>query len=92
LTSLPLKGKLFGLNSRLMINFSCRKCSETRVYPFLNVIFLVDTGSPNSYLCTEAIQAILGKDRMVEMPNALTVDINQKKFIRFLPLPDRQAL
>ncbi len=58
LTSFAPKGKLLGLDFRLMINFSCRKCSETSVYPFLNVIFLVDTGSPNSYLCTEAMQAI----------------------------------
>ena len=86
-TSFPTKGKLFGLNSRLMINFSCRKCSETRVYPFLNVIFLVDTGSPNTYLCTEAMQAILGKDRKVEMPNVLTVDINQKNSFDFYLSP-----
>jgi hypothetical protein len=87
LTSFPLKGKLFGLNSRLMINFSCRKCSETRVYPFLNVIFLVDTGSPNSYLCTEAMQTILGKDRKDEMPNVLTADINQKNSFDFYLSP-----
>jgi hypothetical protein len=92
LTSFAPKGKLLGLDFRLTINFSCRKCGETSVYPFLNVIFLVDTGSPNSYLCTEAMQAILGKDRKVEMLNVLTVDINQKKFIRFLSLSDRQAL
>ena len=85
LTSFPLKGKLFGLNSRLMINFSCRKFGETRVYPFLNVIFLVDTGSPNSYLCTEAMKAILGKGD--EMPNVLTVDINQQNSFDFYLSP-----
>jgi hypothetical protein len=87
LTSFAPKGKLLGLNFRLMINFSCRKCSETRVYPFLNVIFLVDTVSPNSYLCTEAMQAILGKDRKVEMLNVLTVDINPKKSFDFYLSP-----
>ena len=88
LTSFPLKGKLFGLNSRLMVNFSCRKCSETRVYPFLNVIFLVVTGSPNSYLCTEAMQAIL--DMKVEVPHVLTVDINLKNsFDFYLSPPDK---
>ena len=90
LTSFPMEGALFGTNSRLMINFSCRKHSKARVYPFINVIFLVDTGSPNSYLCTEAMLAILGKDRKVELPHVLTVDINQNQFFDFyLSPPDK---
>ena len=70
-----------------MINFCSRKSSETRENPFLNVIFLVDTDSPNSYLCTEAMEGILGKNRKVELPHTLTVDINQKNSFEFYLSP-----
>jgi hypothetical protein len=76
-----------GTNLRLMINFSCRKRSKARVYPFVNIIFLVDTGSPNSYLCTEAMQAILGKDRQVELYwQLISVKTNTLIFIYHLPM------
>jgi hypothetical protein len=53
---------------------------------FSSVIFIVDTGSPDSCICTEAMQALLGKNRKIEIPYILTVDINRKKFIRLLSL------
>ena len=51
---------LFGINSRLMINFVCQRLSS-KAAPFVNVFFLVDTGSPVSYLCPEAMTALIGR-------------------------------
>ena len=65
--SFPVTGILFGLNQRLMVNLLVRRKES---HKFLNIIFLVDTGSPVSYLCDEAISALIGKD------NALPKFIN----------------
>ena len=34
----PLHGILFGNNRRVMVNFSCRRCSLGKIYPWLNII------------------------------------------------------
>ena len=65
--SFPVTGTLFGLNRRLMVNLLVRRRES---HKFLNILFLVDTGSPVSYLCDEAISALIGKD------NALPKYIN----------------
>ena len=65
--SFPVTGILFGLNRRLMVNLLVRRRES---HKFLNILFLVDTGSPVSYLCDEAISALIGKD------NALPKFIN----------------
>ena len=58
--SFPVTGIMFGLNRRLMVNLLVRRKETHR---FLNVLFLVDTGSPVSYLCDEAISALIGNDK-----------------------------
>ena len=58
--SFPVTGILFGLNRRLMVNLLVRRRES---HKFLNILFLVDTGSPVSYLCDEAISALIGKDK-----------------------------
>mmetsp|Transcript_51196 Transcript_51196/g.57997 ORF Transcript_51196/g.57997 Transcript_51196/m.57997 type:complete len:218 (+) Transcript_51196:170-823(+) len=60
--SWPAAGVIFGLNQRLMINLPCRRSKPGRGHKMLNVFFLVDTGSPCSYLCKEAMDALIGKD------------------------------
>jgi hypothetical protein len=62
-----LRGVLFPPNNRFMVNLVCRRDSQ-RNSPsnskgstsWHNVFFLVDTGSPNSFLCTEAMEALIG--------------------------------
>jgi hypothetical protein len=53
-----LKGIVFGQNKRLMINLLCkRKRTATR---WIRVIFLVDTGSPYTYLAPNTIERLTG--------------------------------
>jgi hypothetical protein len=54
------QGSLFGTNSRLMINVVCQRITK-REAPLVNVFFLADTGSPVSYLCPEAMTALIGR-------------------------------
>lgn len=54
----PATGVFYGLNHRLMINLVCQRASR-RKHPIRNVYFLVDTESPCSYLCPEAMGSIL---------------------------------
>jgi hypothetical protein len=62
-----LRGLLFPPNNRYLVNLVCRRNSQ-RNSPsspkgpssWHNVFFLVDTGSPNSFLCSEAMEALVG--------------------------------
>jgi hypothetical protein len=45
-----------------MINLPCRREKSDWGYKVLNVFFLVDTGSPCSYLCKEAMDALIGRE------------------------------
>ncbi len=60
--SFPVTGIMFGLNRRLMVNLLVRRKVS---HKFLNILFLVDTGSPVSYLCDEAISALIGKENVL---------------------------
>ena len=66
--SFPVTGIMFGLNRRLMVNLLVRRKVS---HKFFNIIFLVDTGSPVSYLCDKAISALIGKDNA--LPKFLNV-------------------
>jgi hypothetical protein len=61
--SFPVTGIMFGLNRRLMVNLLVRHKASS--HKFLNILFLVDTGSPVSYLCDEAISALIGKENVL---------------------------
>ncbi|KAG7359318.1 hypothetical protein IV203_015907 [Nitzschia inconspicua] len=54
----PAYGRIFGINRRLMINIPCRRAKREGSQT-LNIYFLVDSGSPCSYLCLEAIRALV---------------------------------
>jgi hypothetical protein len=60
----PVEGDLCGLNNRMMINLVCRhvpsRLSIQQNKLALNVVFLVNTGSPVSYLSDQAMQALSG--------------------------------
>ena len=51
----PIKGILYGTNARPMVNLVV---SSPRFKKKLNVIFLVDTGSPSLYVCETAMKAL----------------------------------
>lgn len=59
-------GKILDRNTRLIINIPCRResrrndpTSPRSALPYRNVFFVVDTGSPHSFLCQEAMEALL---------------------------------
>ena len=68
--SFPVTGLIFMPNGRLMVNLVC---SLDR--PRINIIFMIDTGSPVTYLSQQAIQALVA-DPLVIIPKSLIVRIH----------------
>ena len=73
--SFPIDGEVCGLNNRPMINLVCRKRGNTDA---INVIFLINTGSPVSYLSEKAMRALSGNGNngSVKLPVQLPVMIH----------------
>jgi hypothetical protein len=57
--SFPKSGKIHGNNKRLMVSLSCRR--EGNNSKPINIIFLIDTSSPNTFLSDKAMEALVGK-------------------------------
>ena len=57
--SFPVNGKIHGNNKRLMVSLSCRR--EGKNSKAINIIFFIDTGSPNTFLSEKAMEALVGK-------------------------------
>ncbi len=57
--SFPASGRIHGPRKRLMVNLVCRR--EGKNAKPINIVFLVDTGSPFSYLSEKAVDALIGK-------------------------------
>jgi hypothetical protein len=74
-SQLPATGNIVGGNHRLMINLVCRRRSQKEV-PAVNIVFLVDTGSPVSYLSQPALEALIGNCE--SMPRMLYVLVNNE--------------
>ena len=76
----PAMGNIKGLNHRLMVSLVCRRrTTKPKQVPSVNIIFLIDTGSPVTYICQEAMEALIGKDS--HLPQALYVKIHSEKAI-----------
>jgi hypothetical protein len=83
--SLPVAGLIWKPNSRLMVNLVCRRVSDlytSKRYPAINVLFVIDTASPNTFLSAAAIRALDGMDGNGDIPDSLNVDIQIKNSIR----------
>jgi hypothetical protein len=76
--SFPISGEIYGPNKRLMVNLACRR-RETNTSA-INVIFLIDTGSPASYLSAKAMEALIGNPGS-RLPRQLPVRIHTKTVI-----------
>ncbi|TPX30880.1 hypothetical protein SmJEL517_g05653 [Synchytrium microbalum] len=74
--SFPAAGIIRGSNNRLMVNLVCRR--DRRHTP-VNVIFLVDTGCPHTFVCPQAITALMGKplDKF-NMPDEIPIRIHSE--------------
>jgi hypothetical protein len=68
------KGILFGANARPMVNL---KIASTKFKKFVNIIFLVDTGSPCLYVCEKAMIALGFSDHI---PMSFDVLFNNLSF------------
>ena len=89
----PATGVIYGYNQRLMISLPCRRGRPDRGYKVLNVFFLVDTGSPCSYLCQEAMTALIGNPTCA-LPEQLSVVIQDESFqmaFHMSPLGTKEA-
>lgn len=77
--SSPVYGRLYGFNKRLMVNVVTRRRSRRGErgpeYPSVNVIFLCDTGSPNTFICEEAMRVLLGENARDIIPDTLLVQM-----------------
>jgi hypothetical protein len=76
--SFPVEGEIYGPNKRLMVNLACRRRRADT--SFINVIFLIDTGSPASYLSAKAMEALIGNTGC-HLPQQLPVMIHSKNVI-----------
>ena len=76
--SFPVDGKIHGNNRRLMISLSCRW--EGKNSKAINIIFLINTGSPNTFLSDKAMEALVGKSGC-NIGSMMGVRIHTKKVI-----------
>ena len=74
--SFPVEGRIWVPNHRLMVNLVCR--CRTNPDSSRNIVFLIDTGSPATYLCQEAMESLIGKDCNL---STLYVNIHSQKAI-----------
>jgi len=74
--SFPTSGKIHGNNKRLMVSLSCRR--EGNNSKSINIIFLIDTGSPNTFLSDKAMEALVGKPGC-NIGSTMDVMIHSKK-------------
>ena len=79
----PAVGVIFGYNRRLMIKLSCRRARPDKGYKVLNTFFLLDTGSPVSFLSSEAMDALIARPGC-PCPKMLKVVVqNESKPVNF---------
>ncbi|EGF81255.1 hypothetical protein BATDEDRAFT_33105 [Batrachochytrium dendrobatidis JAM81] len=74
----PAAGRIWVPNHRLMVTLVCRR-QTTKEASACNIIFLIDTGSPTTFLCQEAMEALIGKDS--HLPQSLWVEIQSEEAI-----------
>ncbi|KAI9096246.1 hypothetical protein DFS34DRAFT_160611 [Phlyctochytrium arcticum] len=74
----PAAGEIWDPNHRLMVSLVCRRRTAKEA-PARNVIFLIDTGSPSTYLCQAAMEAVIGKGS--HLPQSVRVEIQSEKAI-----------
>jgi hypothetical protein len=76
--SFPNSGLIHGNNKRLMVSLSC--CRKKENSKPINIIFLIDTGSPYTFLSDKAMEALFGQ-RGCNIDTTMDVMIHTKKVI-----------
>jgi len=77
--SAPLYGALYSINKRRMVNVVTRRRSHRGAtgpdYQSYNIIFLCDTGCPNTFICEEGMLALLGTSAEQNAPTTMFVQM-----------------
>ena len=82
----PAEGMIMGAHNRLMINLLTRRKRKTS--EFRNVIYMVDTGSPYTFLSKSAIESISGSTENI--PAALKIEIQgSQSIVGYMSPPDK---
>ncbi len=71
--SFPVEGLVMGMNRRYMINLSVRRKNTKH---FKNVVFMIDTGSPYTFLSLTAMKAMVGPGENI--PSIMKLEIQGK--------------
>ncbi|KAJ3315794.1 hypothetical protein HDV04_000001 [Boothiomyces sp. JEL0838] len=77
--SFPVNGSVEGANKRLMVNLVCKRQSRSQTNA-INIVFLIDTGSPVSYLSEIAIKTLIPEN--ANIPDSLKVCIQTERVIQ----------
>jgi hypothetical protein len=83
LPTYPVTGKIYGQSSiLLMVNLLCtRQNLGGKQGPQINVVFLIHTGSPVSFLSQQAMQALI-EEPEAQVPGILDVNIHDGCVVR----------
>jgi hypothetical protein len=72
----PVTGLLFMPNNRIMVNLVCSRQKRRGFHGVpLNVVFLVDTGSPMTYISHQAMRALINAPD-ANLPKSMMVNIH----------------
>ena len=72
----PVTGLLFMPNNRIMVNLVCSRQKRSGLHGAqLNIVFLVDTGSPMTYISHQAMRALLNLPDY-NLPKSMMVNIH----------------
>ena len=81
----PVEGMVMGMNKRYMVNLLARR--KNTQY-FKNIVFMVDTGSPYTFISKTAIEAMVGSN--VNLPSIIKLEIQgEVSMTCYLPPPDK---
>ena len=81
----PVEGMIMGGHRRFMVNLLVRL---RRAPEFRNVVFMLDTGSPYTFLSRSAMEALVGPG--VNVPAALKLEIHgAQAMVAYMSPPDK---
>jgi hypothetical protein len=84
----PVEGLIMGAHRRFMVNLLVRRRAAAYSDNYRNVIFMVDTGSPYTFLSAAAMSALVGPDKNVPSMMRLEIHGNQS-IVCYLSPPDK---
>ena len=84
----PVLGLIMGAHRRLMVNLLVRRRAVPE-HEYRNVVFMVDTGSPYTFLSRAAMSALVGPGKNVPRMMRLEIHGNPQSLVCYLSPPDK---